>query len=49
MGDMVPGLVRPRFPAIPDDGPLDVFVVGARGALEATIRPGALRVLVPPA
>lgn len=101
MGDMVPGLVRPRFPAIPDDGLLDVFVVGARhalegiqgladqllrtgigggpgsrtlrfrcrsarlestppepiqvdgdpwgvGALEATIRPGALRVLVPP-
>lgn len=102
MGDMVPGLVRPRFPAIPDDGLLDVFVVGARdalegirgladqllrtgtgggpgsrtlrfrcrsarldstppepiqvdgdpwgeGALEATVRPGALRVLVPPA
>jgi diacylglycerol kinase family enzyme len=101
MGDMVPGLVRPRFPAIPDDGLLDVFVVGARdalegirgladqllrtgtgggpgsrtlrfrchsarlestppepiqvdgdpwgeGALEATIRAGALRVLVPP-
>lgn len=34
MGDMVPGLVRPRFPAIPDDGLLDVFVVGARHALE---------------
>lgn len=100
MGDMVPGVVRPRFPAVPDDGLLDVFVVGARdalegirgladqllrtdtgggpgsralrfrcrsarldstppepiqvdgdpwgcGALEATIRPGALRVLVP--
>lgn len=100
MGDMVPGLVRPRFPAIPDDGLLDVFVVGAKhalegirgladqllrtdtgggpgsrtlrfrchsarlastppepiqvdgdpwgmGAIEATIRPGALRVLVP--
>jgi len=101
MGDMVPGLVRPRFPAIPDDGLLDVFVVGARhalegirgladqllrtgtgggpgsrtlrfrchsarldstppepiqvdgdawgiGAIEATVRPGTLRVLVPP-
>ncbi len=34
MGDMVPGLVRPRLPAIPDDGLLDVFVVGARDALE---------------
>lgn len=100
MGDLVPGLVRPRFPAVPDDGHLDVFVVGARhaldgirgladqllrtgtgggpgsrtlrfrcrsarldampaepiqvdgdpcgtGALEATVRPGALRVLAP--
>jgi diacylglycerol kinase family enzyme len=35
MGDMVPGVIRPRFPAIPDDGLLDVFVVGARHALEA--------------
>jgi diacylglycerol kinase family enzyme len=34
IGDMVPGLVRPRFPAVPDDGLLDVFVVGARHALE---------------
>jgi diacylglycerol kinase family enzyme len=34
MGEMVPGVVRPRFPAIPDDGLLDVFVVGARHALE---------------
>jgi diacylglycerol kinase family enzyme len=34
MGDMVPGVVRPRFPALPDDGLLDVFVVGARDALE---------------
>ncbi len=34
MGDMVPGVIRPRFPAIPDDGLLDVFVVGARHALE---------------
>lgn len=34
MGDMVPGVIRPRFPAIPDDGQLDVFVVGARHALE---------------
>jgi diacylglycerol kinase family enzyme len=102
MGDLVPGLVRPRLPAVPDDGLLDVFVVGARdplegirgladqllrtgtgggpgsrtlrfrcrsarlastpaepiqvdgdpcgvGALEAVVRPGALRVLVPPA
>jgi diacylglycerol kinase family enzyme len=34
MGDMVPGVIRPRFPAIPDDGLLDVFVVGARHALQ---------------
>jgi diacylglycerol kinase family enzyme len=34
MGEMVPGVVRPRFPAVPDDGLLDVFVVGARDALE---------------
>ena len=34
IGDMVPGVIRPRFPALPDDGLLDVFVVGARHALE---------------
>lgn len=34
MGEMVPGVIRPRFPAIPDDGLLDVFVVGGRHALE---------------
>jgi diacylglycerol kinase family enzyme len=34
IGDIVPGVIRPRFPAIPDDGQLDVFVVGARHALE---------------
>ena len=34
MGDVVPGVVRPRFPALPDDGLLDVFVVGASHALD---------------
>jgi diacylglycerol kinase family enzyme len=34
VGDIVPGLIRPRLPAIPDDGWLDLFVVGARHALE---------------
>lgn len=40
-GDLVPGLVRPRLPIVPDDGLLDLFVLrvgnlpgGIRGALE---------------
>ncbi len=40
-GDLVPGLVRPRLPILPDDGLLDLFVLrvgslpgGIRGALE---------------
>ena len=101
IGDLVPGVIRPRLPALPDDGELDLFVVVARGvvsgvrgladhlfrtdtggdadsrtlrfrctsarlestppepiqvdgdpcgsgSLEVVVRPGALRVLVPP-
>ena len=33
MGELVPGLVGPRLPIIPDDGLLDLIVVGARGPL----------------
>jgi len=40
-GELVPGLVRPRLPIVPDDGLLDLLVLrvrnlagGARGALE---------------
>lgn len=40
-GDLVPGLLRPRLPIVPDDGLLDLFVLrvgdvpgGIRGALE---------------
>ncbi|MCY7418095.1 MAG: hypothetical protein LH650_06285 [Chloroflexi bacterium] len=34
VGDLIPGLLRPRLPAVPDDGQLDVFVVAARGVVE---------------
>jgi diacylglycerol kinase (ATP) len=30
-GELVPGLIAPRLPIVPDDGFLDVFVVGASG------------------
>jgi diacylglycerol kinase family enzyme len=33
MGELVPGFVGPRLPIIPDDGLLDLIVVGARGPL----------------
>jgi diacylglycerol kinase (ATP) len=33
MGELVPGIVGPRLPIIPDDGLLDLIVVGARGPL----------------
>jgi diacylglycerol kinase family enzyme len=33
MGQLIPGLVGPRLPIIPDDGLLDLIVVGARGPL----------------
>jgi diacylglycerol kinase family enzyme len=33
MGELVPGLVGPRLPIVPDDGLLDLIVVGARGPL----------------
>lgn len=45
LGELVPGLVRPRFPVAPDDGFLDVIVVAANdpfrgllGAWEALIQ-----------
>ncbi len=34
VGDLIPGVLRPRLPAIPDDGQLDVFVVAARGVID---------------
>jgi diacylglycerol kinase family enzyme len=44
-GDLVPGLVRPRLPIVPDDGLLDLLVLrvgsiagGVRGALELLSR-----------
>ena len=33
MGELVPGVVGPRLPIVPDDGLLDLIVVGARGPL----------------
>jgi diacylglycerol kinase (ATP) len=33
MGHLVPGLLGPRLPIVPDDGLLDLIVVGARGPL----------------
>jgi undecaprenyl-diphosphatase len=32
-GELIPGLVRPRLPLIPDDGLLDVLVARGRGAV----------------
>jgi diacylglycerol kinase family enzyme len=32
-GELVPGLLRPRLPLVPDDGLLDVLVARGRGAL----------------
>lgn len=47
LGELVPGLLRPRYPVAPDDGLLDVFVVAAHdpfrgllGAWEALIQVG---------
>ncbi len=34
VGEIIPGVVGPRLPAVPDDGLLDLFVVGAGNALE---------------
>ncbi len=34
VGDLVPGVVRPRLPALPDDGQLDLFVVAAKGVVD---------------
>jgi diacylglycerol kinase family enzyme len=34
VGDIIPGILRPRLPALPDDGQLDVFVVAAKGVVE---------------
>lgn len=34
VGEVIPGVVKPRLPAVPDDGLLDLFVVGASNALE---------------
>jgi diacylglycerol kinase family enzyme len=31
LGQLIPGLLAPRLPIVPDDGLLDVIVVGARG------------------
>jgi diacylglycerol kinase family enzyme len=31
VAELVPGVLRPRLPVVPDDGLLDVFVLGARG------------------
>lgn len=31
LAELVPGVLRPRLPVVPDDGLLDVIVVGARG------------------
>jgi len=33
-GELVPGLLRPRLPVVPDDGLLDVVVVAAAGPLQ---------------
>jgi diacylglycerol kinase family enzyme len=33
MGELLPGIVGPRLPIVPDDGLLDLIVVGARGPL----------------
>jgi undecaprenyl-diphosphatase len=32
-GELIPGLLRPRLPLIPDDGLLDVLVARGRGAV----------------
>ncbi len=37
VGDLVPGLIRPRLPALPDDGQLDLFVVAARGVVDGIL------------
>jgi diacylglycerol kinase (ATP) len=34
LGELIPGIVAPRLPVVPDDGLLDVFVVGARGPVQ---------------
>ncbi len=34
MGHLVPGVLAPRLPIVPDDGLLDLIVVGARGPLQ---------------
>ncbi len=34
VGDLIPGVLRPRLPALPDDGQLDLFVVAAKGVVE---------------
>jgi diacylglycerol kinase (ATP) len=34
VGDLVPGVIRPRLAALPDDGQLDLFVVAARGVVD---------------
>ncbi|MFO1539666.1 MAG: diacylglycerol/lipid kinase family protein [Chloroflexota bacterium] len=31
LAELIPGVLRPRLPVVPDDGLLDVIVVGARG------------------
>jgi diacylglycerol kinase family enzyme len=33
MGELIPGVVGPRLAIVPDDGLLDLIVVGARGPL----------------
>ena len=34
LGQLIPGLLGPRLPIVPDDGLLDLIVVGARGPLQ---------------
>ncbi len=35
-GELIPGLLRPRLPLVPDDGLLDILVARGRGALGGT-------------
>ena len=35
-GELIPGLLRPRLPLVPDDGVLDVLVARGRGAVGGT-------------
>jgi diacylglycerol kinase family enzyme len=32
-GELIPGLLRPRLPLVPDDGELDVLIARGRGAV----------------